>query len=57
MKWLLILLALATAAQADVTHKRKTSSVTFGGAFEATATEYYAADRSATESSTHWTRG
>ncbi|MBI5058804.1 hypothetical protein HZB60_03350 [candidate division KSB1 bacterium] len=56
MPRILILLLIATSAFADVTYKRKSSTLGFG-ASEGTATEYFTTDRSATESSTRWTRG
>lgn len=53
---LLALLVFSTMAQADVTRKHHTTGQMMG-ANESTSTEYYTADRSATESSTQWTSG
>jgi hypothetical protein len=57
MRWcLLFLLVLTTTAVADVTRKHTMSSQ-FMGASEGTSTEYYTADKQATESTTRWTSG
>lgn len=57
MKYLLLaVLMLSIAAQADVTRKHSTTSK-FMGTNSATTTDYYTADRSASESSTKWTKG
>lgn len=56
MIWLLTILILAASAQADVTRTRKTTT-TFWGTNESTVSDYYAEDRSASESSVKWTRG
>ena len=56
MTRLLILLLIAVSAQADVTYKRRTTTLGFG-ASEGTSTEYFTADRSASESTMRWTRG
>jgi len=53
---LLAILLVSSPAQADVTRKHHTSSL-FMGASEGTSAEYYAADRSATESTIKWTKG
>jgi hypothetical protein len=53
---LMVLLLVSSAAQADVTRKHHTTSQ-FMGSSEGTSTEYYAADRSATESTMKWTSG
>jgi len=52
----LLAVVSVTTSQADVTRKHKTASQSWG-ASEATSTEYYAADRSAEESTTRWTQG
>jgi hypothetical protein len=56
MRWLLIVLLLASAAQADVTRKHKISSVILGSS-EGTTADYYTTDRHAEESSTKYTSG
>ena len=53
---ILALLLTCSLAQADVTRKHHSTSQ-FMGASEATSTDYYTADRSATESTTKWTKG
>lgn len=57
MRWLLVVLLLVSAAQADVTRKHKVTSTAFMGNYEATTVEYYASDRHAQESSTKFTSG
>lgn len=57
MKYLLLaVLIFSVAAQADVTRKHSTTSK-FMGTNTATTTDSYAGDRSASESSTKWTKG
>jgi hypothetical protein len=56
MRWLLIVLLVASAAQADVTRKHKVSSVIMGNS-EGTTADYYQADRHAEESATKYTSG
>jgi hypothetical protein len=56
MYWLIVLLLVASVAQADVTRKVKTT-MHFMGESEGTSVEYYAPDRSADESDLHWTSG
>ncbi len=51
-----LIVLIGGAVQADVVRTQKTTSV-FWGANEATATHYYATDRSADQSTTKWTRG
>ena len=53
---LLAILLVSSLANADVTRKHHTTSQ-FMGASEGTSTDYYAADRSASESTVKWTKG
>ncbi len=53
---LLALLAFSTLAQADVTRKHHSTGQMMG-TNESTSTEYYTADKMATESTTKWTSG
>ena len=56
--WLIALLALTVAAQADVTRKHTSKSTVHPlGTNKATTSDYYASDRSASESETKWSRG
>jgi hypothetical protein len=57
MIWILALLLLVGSAQADVTRKQVTTSQFFAGTTEATSTQYFAADRSADESTSKFTSG
>jgi hypothetical protein len=54
--WLMVLLILASSAQADITRTHASTS-TFLGTNETKTTDYYAGDRSASESTTKWTKG
>jgi len=56
MRWLLVLLLLASASFADVTRKQTVTSQ-FMGASEGTTTQYYSGDHHATESTMRWTSG
>ncbi|RJP80174.1 MAG: hypothetical protein C4524_03785 [Candidatus Zixiibacteriota bacterium] len=50
------LILLAAGARADVTRKHKTVSQGWGS-YESTSTEYYTADKSASDAVTRWTKG
>lgn len=56
MVWILALLLVFSTAQADVIRKQNTKSQIFGSS-EGTSTDYYTADKHATESTLRWTSG
>jgi hypothetical protein len=56
MIWILAVLLLVGSAQADVIRKHHTTSQ-FMGSWEGTSTDYYTADRHASESTVRWTAG